>query len=110
MFDTEPPERTAFRELSTLVGHLADELASFRRRAITAENRLKELEGPANGAAGTDADPVRQRLSKAEQENAELRQRLETAADRVRQLHERVRFLRQQAQQGGAVANGGTER
>ena len=43
MSDNVRPEITAFRELETLVGRLADELAGFRRRALVAEARVKEL-------------------------------------------------------------------
>lgn len=111
MFDTEPPDRSAFRELHTLVQHLTDELASFRRRAISAEARLRELESAAQGADGSTAGALQQRLRQLEAENGELRKRLESGAERVRQMQERVRFLRQQAQQGGAAAvSGGSER
>ena len=37
------PELASFRELELLVRHLGDELASFRRRALTAEARLKAI-------------------------------------------------------------------
>jgi len=42
--DSVRPERAAFAELEQLVKHLGDELASFRRRALQAEARLKSLE------------------------------------------------------------------
>ena len=87
-------------ELETLVRHLGDELAGFRRRALTAEARLRELEGQ-------EAEPLmdRQRVlgdrcAVLEQENATLRTRLETALARTRQMLERVRFIRQQTQHG----------
>ena len=44
MSDSVRPETTAFAELEQLVKHLGDELASFRRRALQAEARLKSLE------------------------------------------------------------------
>ena len=43
MSDRDQIESPAVRELDVLVRHLAEELASFRRRALTAEARLKEL-------------------------------------------------------------------
>ncbi|HEX7980679.1 MAG TPA: hypothetical protein VF461_18895, partial [Gemmatimonadaceae bacterium] len=44
MSDSERPEITAFRDLEQIVRHLGDELAGFRRRALLAESRLRELE------------------------------------------------------------------
>lgn len=95
----ELPELRALDELVTLVGHLSEELASFRRRALTAEGRLKELEQP--GTAGAVDHTLRERIGHLERENAELHARVETATSRTRQMLDRVRFLRQQAQAGG---------
>ena len=113
---------TAFLELQRVVRHLAEDLATFRRRAIQAEGRVRELEqalaaaqeraagGPSRTdrevviaaseeerqPAGADAGP---RLAALERENATLRQRLGGATERTRQLLDRVRFLRQQQEQ-----------
>jgi len=38
------PETIAFRELDTLVRNLSDQLAGYRRRALSAESRTRELE------------------------------------------------------------------
>ena len=38
------PETAAFRELDTLVRHLSEQLAGYRRRALAAESRSRELE------------------------------------------------------------------
>ncbi|WP_396218839.1 hypothetical protein [Gemmatimonas sp.] len=38
------PETVAFRELDTLVRNLTDQLAGYRRRALSAESRIRELE------------------------------------------------------------------
>ena len=104
---------------------MAEELASFRRRAIQAEGRVRELEHAlaaaevraAGGAGGADvaADGSRPRrapkpedmaaiaddgrLATLEEENARLRQRLDGATERTRQLLDRMRFLRQQQEQ-----------
>ncbi len=98
MSDNARPETIAFRELEQLVRHLGDELAGFRRRALLAESRLRELEGP-------DAPPVRKqqralsdRATQLEHENAVLRGRLDSATVRMRQMLDRVRFIRQQSQ------------
>jgi len=98
MSDSVRPETIAFRELEQLVRHLGDELAGFRRRAFLAEAKLRELENE-------DAQPVVQqqrelaeRVTQLEHENAVLRGRLESATARTKQMLERVRFIRQQAQ------------
>lgn len=90
--DNEQPEvESAFAELERLVNHLGDELASFRRRALQAETRVKALEG---SPGATRVSP--ERIEKLERENASLRLRLEKARGRTRQMLDRVRFLRQQ--------------
>jgi hypothetical protein len=81
----------AFRELEQLVGHLADELAGFRKRALQAEAKLKELDG-SSGAAPR----LVERLKELERDNGDLSQRLDGARERTRQMLERMRFLRQQ--------------
>ena len=85
------------RELETLVHHLADELAAFRRRALTAEAKLKDGEA---GAAVPSAD-LAQRVAELERENDQLKSQLAGATSRATQMLDRVRFLRQQAQDGG---------
>ena len=141
------PEAAAFRELDTLVRNLSDQLAGFRRRALAAEARSRELEQILAGMNGK-LDEVRQQVedtqtsrdaalvqartfeshlatARAEvqrvqaafaefsakatpeardqellRENERLRARLDEARDKTTQLTERVRFLRQQTQQG----------
>jgi hypothetical protein len=98
MSDSVRPEVVAFRELEQLVRHLGDELAGFRRRALLAESRLRELESQ-------DAQPVMQQqrelseqVTRLEHDNAVLRGRLDSANARTKQMLDRVRFIRQQAQ------------
>ena len=100
MSDSERPEVTAFHELETLVHRLADELAGFRRRALLAEARAKELEGQVAQPARQQQRHLSERVSQLEQENAALRERLDTATTRTSQMLDRVRFIRQQAQGG----------
>lgn len=100
MFEHDPkPAATlaAFTELSDLVGHLGDELAAFRRRALQAEARVRALEA----AGGADAFASQSRLEELERENDELRTRLAAAGERTDQMLARVRFLRQQHGAGG---------
>jgi predicted RNase H-like nuclease (RuvC/YqgF family) len=84
--DSERPELVAFQELEYLIEALADEMAGWRRRAHEAEAKLKATPstgGRANAAA-------------VEKENRDLRERLEAARLRTKQLMEKLRFLRQQ--------------
>ncbi len=96
MSDSERPEKSAFSELQKLVGHLGDELASFRRRAIQAETKLKTIESAETGVEVTPA-----RFRALERENADLKRRVDGANTRTRQMLDRVRFLRQQHQEVG---------
>jgi len=98
MPDSERPEIIAFRDLEQLVRHLGDELAGFRRRALLAESRLKEFDSEERAPDMTQQVALDERITELEHENAVLRARLESATERTRQMLERVRFIRQQAQ------------
>ena len=73
------PEVAAFRELDTLVRNLSDQLAGYRRRAMAAEARSRELEAlvtSANSAwVNAQADALRWKdaAQRAESEAAEAR-------------------------------------
>jgi hypothetical protein len=102
MSDNAQADLSATRELEILVHHLADELAGFRRRAQAAEARIRDLDHH----AASDADVgLAERCAELETENEKLRARLETATARAKQMLERVRFLRQQAQSGPVTAD-----
>ena len=98
MSDNARPETLAFRDLEQLVRHLGDELAGFRRRALLAESRLRELESEDRAPDVTQQRALDERVTELEHENAVLRARLDSATERTRQMLERVRFIRQQAQ------------
>lgn len=98
MSDPAQVSSDAIRELDVLVRHLADELAAFRRRALMSEARLKEVESHEGGVIALDLSA---RVTQLEKENDQLRSKLEAAAARTKQMLDRVRFLRQQAQGGG---------
>ena len=91
MSDSVRPDKAAFAELEQLVKHLGDELASFRRRALQAEARIKSLES--TGVKGVVSP---ERVQFLERENAGLASRLDAARARTQQMIDRVRFLRQQ--------------
>lgn len=93
------PDLAAFQDLEKLVRALAEELATFRRRALTAEARVRELEGVEEGTE-LPAD-ARKRIGKLEKENEELRGQLAATGARAERMLEKVQFLRQQANGGG---------
>jgi chromosome segregation ATPase len=70
------PELAAFRELDTLVRNLSDQLAGYRRRALAAESRARELEQA--------ADSVRQGASTVQDRAEALSDQLATATDQLR--------------------------
>jgi hypothetical protein len=92
----EPVDAVAFDELERMVRALGDELARFRKRALHAEARLRELEAEPGRAHGDLFS--HDRIVTLEAENRDLRERVETAAARTRAVLDRVRFLRQQTE------------
>ncbi|MEP6691151.1 MAG: hypothetical protein ABJD07_08330 [Gemmatimonadaceae bacterium] len=92
MSDNDRPDLTAFHELEHTVRALGHEIALWRRRAQLAESRLREIETALAKGDATHPD----RVASVERENADLRGRLETAAERMRVLVDRTQFLRQQ--------------
>ena len=93
MSDSARPEKAAFKELESLVRHLGDELSGFRRRALQAEARLKEID-----TAASSSKPTPERLAALERENKDLSRRLKQATERINGMLERVRFLREQSE------------
>lgn len=90
------PLADAFAELSRLVQRLGEEMAGYRKRALTAESRVRALEDEA--ARAGDIAPGR--AVELERRNAELEQRLADAEARTERMLARVRFLRQQRETG----------
>lgn len=108
------PAAEGFDELERAVRHLGEELAFFRRRALDAERRVRELSAqtptavPSATPSGPAAvDPaVQARVDALETENHDLRERLREAAERTRVLADRVRFVRQQTAPDDSGATG----
>lgn len=88
------PESHPLTQLAQLVRSLGDELASFRRRALQAEATLRGYESASRGGDLF----TEQRVVELEQENADLRARLEFATEQTRAILSQVRFLRQQSE------------
>ena len=93
MSDSARPEKAAFKELESLVRHLGEELSGFRRRALQAEARLKEID-----TAASSSKPTPERLAALERENKDLSRRLKAATERINGMLDRVRFLREQSE------------
>ncbi len=85
----ERPDLDALHELEDVLRHLGEELAAWRRRALTAEGRVSD-HSRASGGEG------QHRLRDLEEANRLLEQRLDAARLRVTELVSRLDFLEQQ--------------
>lgn len=90
MLNAERPDFRALAELERVLQHVKDELASWRRRALTAETHRAEL--------GVDHDAVasRERIKELELENEQMSGRLQAARSHVDELLARLKFLEEQ--------------
>ncbi len=91
----ERPDLEALRELEDVLRLLTEELAGWRRRALTAESRVAESARFADGDGAGVA-----RIEALEEENRGLERRLVSARGQVQEILGRLRFLEQQ--EGGA--------
>ena len=123
------PDVEAFRELDGLVRKLTEQLTGYRRRALAAESRSRELEhemtalratiesakaelavrnlaskgGVPKATNGSSHHAADRPAAELAIENERLRARLSSARERTVVVADRVRFLRQQL-------NGGSEK
>jgi hypothetical protein len=112
-YDGERADAPVLDQLEAILRHVADELATWRSRALKAEGDLKEGGGRAGaGGGGGVAKPdleLRGRAAELEQENKQLRLRVEAAKGRVQDLVSRLAFLEEQARETvGSVRGGGS--
>lgn len=91
----ERPDLDALRELDDVLRHLTEELAGWRRRALTAESKVADATRFAEGDAGAG------RIQELEDANRGLERRLVTARSQVQEIIGRLRFLEQQQGNGG---------
>lgn len=92
----ERPDLEALRDLEDVLRHLTEELAGWRRRALSAESRLAEVTRVTeNGDGGLV------RITELEEEHRELERRLATARTQVHEIVGRLRFMEQQQGNGG---------
>ena len=88
--NADSPEYRALAELERAIGHLTEELATWRRRALRAEAHRADLGG------GHDVVGSRERIVELEGQNGEMTTRLAAARERVEHLLGRLQFLEDQ--------------
>lgn len=98
----ERPDLRAFDELEHLLRNVGEELASWRRRSLKAEAELQEAKSRGGLVAGPELIQAKQRIIELEIENQSLRQRVESARERVHALANRLSFLEQDREEGAA--------
>jgi len=92
----ERPDLEALRELEDVLRHLTEELAGWRRRALSAESKAADAARVAEGGDGGLG-----RIKDLEDEHREMEGRLVTARIRVHEILGRLQFLEQQQGDGG---------
>ena len=98
----ERPDLAAVAELERVLGSINEELGAWRRRCLKAEAELKEAQASGGVVAGAELKESRQRVIDLETENQALRQRIDSAKERLRVLAARLSFLEQHG--GGNAA------
>ena len=96
------PDFAAIDELESLLRHVGDELAAWRRRCLRAEQDLAAFKEKGGVMQTPDTVLGRQRLAELEQENLALRTRLDGASERVQMLVARLAFLERDVEEGAA--------
>jgi chromosome segregation ATPase len=96
------PDLAALNELERVLGSMAEELGTWRRRCLKAEAELKEAQASGGLVAPAELKESRQRVIDLETENQALRQRIDSAKERLRVLAARLSFLEQHG--GGNAA------
>ena len=103
MADTyERPDLPALAEVERVLQSITEELAAWRRRCLKAEAELKDAQASGGIVAGVELKDSRQRVIELETENQALRQRIDSAKERLRVLAGRLSFLEQHG--GGNAA------
>lgn len=96
--DREKGAREGLQALDSAVSGLLERLASAVERAGEAEARRDEVEELLREMTEGTADPAEMsgRLTRLEEENADLRRRVDEAADGIDRLLSQIRFLEDQ--------------
>ena len=98
----ERPDLPALAEVERVLQSVTEELAAWRRRCLKAEAELKDAQASGGIVAGVELKDSRQRVIELETENQALRQRIDSAKERLRVLAGRLSFLEQHG--GGNAA------
>lgn len=87
-----------FGRLESEVRKLLEQLAGYRARVATAEEKNAELRKTLRDMSSGALDPMKLRegMRTLESENEELRRRMVAAQDRIRRLVARFDFLREE--------------
>ena len=96
------PDLAAFRELDTLVRNLGDQLAGYRRRALAAELRVRELE--------QGADELSAATARAQDRAESVTDQLTAAVEALRVEREAHTAAKAQIQQLTVAASTAAER
>lgn len=91
------PDLPALDEVERLLGHLTEELASWRRRCIKAEAELQTVKGQEGMVPGDDVVRLRARLLDLERENLNLSSRVDRARTMVTALQQRLSFVERES-------------
>jgi hypothetical protein len=112
VYDAERVDILALEQLEAVLREVAEELATWRARALKAEADGKV--GPVRGGASGRGDGEgRGRNPELEAENRQLRTRVDAARTRVQELLARLAFLEEQSREGAGsseAAGGGAAR
>lgn len=97
------PDLTALDEVERLLGHLTEELATWRRRCLKAESELQSVKGQEGMVPGDDVVRLRARLLDLERENLTLSTRIDRARSMVTALQQRLAFVERETAGEGAA-------
>ena len=96
------PDLKALGDLESVLKHLSEELAGWRRRTLRAEAELADMQSHGGKSAGPELREARKRAAELETENQALRHRIAAARERLKALAARLSFLEQHG--GGNAA------
>lgn len=97
------PDLLALEEVERLLGHLTEELATWRRRCLKAESELQSVKGQEGMVPSDDVVRLRARLLDLERENLNLSTRVDRARGMVTALQQRLAFVERETAGEGAA-------
>lgn len=103
MYDSERADARALEQLEAILRDVAEELSSWRTRALKAEGDPKA----GRAASGVGGGGGGGRAPELDAENRALRQRVEAARTRVQGLLARLSFLEEQSRTAVGGGNAG---